>query len=72
MTEVYLTGLAGDICVYFSALDAVKEGFKTVLILDGCRPLDAYGFEEKLNELRSKGVEVVRSSELQDQEVGRV
>ena len=64
VNHVYLTGLAGDICVYYSALDAVKEGFEVTVILDGCKPLDAYGFEEKLSELRGKGVHVKRSQEL--------
>lgn len=35
--EIYLMGLATDYCVKFSALDAVREGFVTYVIEDGCR-----------------------------------
>jgi nicotinamidase/pyrazinamidase len=33
---VYLCGLATDYCVRFTALDAIKLGFGTVVIEDGC------------------------------------
>ena len=62
--EVFLCGLAGDICVYYTALDAVKEGFKTTLVLDGCKALDQRKFEKQLVELKEKGVEAVHSGEL--------
>ncbi len=35
--QVYICGLATDYCVKFTALDAVKEGFKTYVIKDLCR-----------------------------------
>jgi len=35
--SVFLLGLATDYCVKFTALDAVSLGFRTHLILDGCR-----------------------------------
>lgn len=63
VNHVYLVGLAGDICVYFSALDAVKEGFDTTMVLDGCKPLDAYSFQDKLEELKGKGVEIIANYE---------
>ena len=37
ITDVYLTGLATDYCVFYSALDAINCGFKTYLILDATR-----------------------------------
>lgn len=62
--HVYVTGLAGDICVYFTALDALKEGFATSLVLDGCKPLDEAAFEGKLVELRNKGATVTTSAQI--------
>lgn len=62
--RVFLTGLAGDICVYYSALDALKEGFETTVIRDGCRPLDKVRFEKQLEELQSKGATVIDSKAL--------
>ena len=35
--SVFLLGLATDYCVKFTALDAVSLGFRTHLVLDGCR-----------------------------------
>ena len=35
--KVYLCGLATDYCVYYSAMDAVKLGFETVLLTNAVR-----------------------------------
>lgn len=35
--DVYICGLATDVCVKFTALDARREGFKTFVVKDGCR-----------------------------------
>jgi len=35
--SVFVMGLATDYCVKFTALDAASLGFRTYLILDGCR-----------------------------------
>lgn len=37
ITDVYVMGLATDYCVKFTALDALKLGYRTFLIQDGCR-----------------------------------
>jgi len=37
VSELYMMGLATDYCVLYSALDAVREGFQTHVIMDGCR-----------------------------------
>lgn len=56
ITEVYLTGLAGDYCVYFSGIDALSEGFKTFIIEDATYPIDEENFaKNKENFLRSGG-----------------
>lgn len=62
--HVYVAGLAGDICVYFTALDALKEGFATSLVLDGCKPLDNTAFEKKLAELKRKGATATTSEQI--------
>jgi nicotinamidase/pyrazinamidase len=35
--EVYVTGLATDYCVKFTALDAIAEGFKTFMVTDAMK-----------------------------------
>jgi len=43
LQRIFLTGLATDFCVYYSALDARRLGFDTVLIESGCRAIDMAG-----------------------------
>lgn len=65
-TEVFIMGLATDYCVKFTALDAIKLGFKTKLIIDGCRgvELSPGDIETAITEMKNAGVEIVRSSEI--------
>ncbi len=59
--RVFLTGLATDVCVRFSAMDARNHGFDTVLILDGCRGLDEKTVNEALTAMKEAGVRVIES-----------
>lgn len=43
VTRLFCVGLATDFCVYFSALDAKRQGFETVVIHDACRGIDISG-----------------------------
>jgi nicotinamidase/pyrazinamidase len=38
--KLTLCGLATDYCVAFSALDAIKQGFETTVLLEACRGID--------------------------------
>ena len=38
--QLFITGLATDYCVKFTALDAISSGFKTVVISDATRAVD--------------------------------
>jgi nicotinamidase/pyrazinamidase len=40
LTRVFLAGLAYDFCVGYSALDARRQGFATVILRDACRAID--------------------------------
>lgn len=59
--RVFLTGLATDVCVRSSAMDARNHGFDTVLILDGCRGLDEKTVNEALTAMKEAGVRVIES-----------
>lgn len=64
VTDVYIMGLATDYCVKFTALDAVKERFKTYLILEGCRGvnLSPNDSEKAVAEMIAAGVIVISSN----------
>ena len=50
--EIHFCGLAADFCVYFSIMDAMKEGFKSVLIESATRPIDSQSFEQQKESLQ--------------------
>lgn len=62
VSEVYLAGLAGDYCVYYSAKDALQEGFATYLIEDACRPISPEGFEKAKADISSKGGKIIQGN----------
>jgi nicotinamidase/pyrazinamidase len=65
--ELYFCGLAADICVYFTIIDALNEGFKAVLIEDATCPLNPDEFVKIRKELQDKGVEIIQSSMITNQ-----
>lgn len=62
--DLYICGLAADICVYFSLLDALKEGFSATLIEDASRPLSESDFVRFKDDLISKGAKIISSDAL--------
>jgi nicotinamidase/pyrazinamidase len=55
-----MVGLATDFCVRYSALDARRRGFETVVLLAGCRAIDLDGsLAPALDEMRAAGVTLV-------------
>lgn len=62
--DLYFCGLAGDICVYFTLLDALQEGFKATLIEDGAIPLIPEKFEALKEDVLKKGGKIISSKEV--------
>lgn len=62
--DLYFGGLAADICVYFTVMDAVEEGFNATVIEDAVYPLDEGKYDEIRRGLREIGVHYIRSSDL--------
>ena len=54
--RVWIGGLAEDVCVLATALDARDEGFSVMLIADATRPVTAQGGEEARAQMREAGV----------------
>jgi nicotinamidase/pyrazinamidase len=63
--RVFLTGLAFDYCVRYSAVDARAAGLQAVVIEDACRAIDLDGsVEAARRDFLQSGVTVMRASEL--------
>lgn len=63
---VVLAGLALDYCVYYSALDAIVEGFGVAVVQDACRAVDhpAGNAAKALSYMKQRGVRILRSEEI--------
>jgi len=60
-----LAGLAFDFCVGFSALDAARLGFATIVVEDACRAIDVDGSDEAMRRsLAAAGVALVRADDV--------
>ncbi|KAL5012845.1 hypothetical protein ScPMuIL_011396 [Solemya velum] len=66
VTDVYLCGLAYDICVGSSGLHSVEHGFRTILIEDACRGVDLGDIDRMRKELNKRGVLHVNSCKVKD------
>lgn len=66
ITNLFLTGLATDYCVKYSALDARRLGFQVSLISDAVRGVDvpAGSIQNALEDLQKAGVQCIESSSL--------
>ena len=63
---VFLCGLATDYCVYYTALDALRCGFKVLLMMDAVRGVDQPpgNLTQSIEDMRERGVVAVSSSEI--------
>lgn len=60
-----LTGLAADVCVKYTALDALKLGYEVFLVEDATRAVGGeVALRKTANELRKAGIRVVSSKRL--------
>jgi len=62
--DLFFCGLAADICVYYSILDSITEGFSATLIEDASCPLYPDKFDDIKCELAKQGVHIINSNEL--------
>lgn len=64
VTTVFLAGLAADYCVYYTAKDALAEGFAVVLIEDATRAIDKEGYQKARKDMLERGGRIMQSSEI--------
>ena len=65
ITSVYVTGLATDFCVAWTALDARAAGFATYVIEDATRAIDLNGsLAAAWRQMAAKGVKRIQSADI--------
>jgi nicotinamidase/pyrazinamidase len=66
--SVYLTGLALDVCVFYSAMDALKLGFETIVVEDACRGIDTPpgSMRQRLQEMRDAGARILKTAQIEE------
>ena len=57
--RLFIAGLALDVCVLATAVDARKYGFDAVLIAEATRAVDADNGRKALNRIREEGVNIM-------------
>lgn len=63
--RIFLAGLAYDFCVGFSAVDARRSGFESIVIRDACRAIDVNGSVQAMEaEFAGRQILVVESGAL--------
>lgn len=64
--ELYITGLATDYCVKFTAMDALSLGFKVNLVVDACRGVNLSDgdVEKAIEEMKKAGAKIITSDEV--------
>ena len=66
INNVCLCGLATDFCVFYSAMDSVRLGFHTVVIIDACAGIDfpAGNITRCIDEMKSHGIVISSTKEI--------
>ena len=59
VTSIDYVGLVTEYCVKFTVFDSIEEGFKSRVILKGIKGIDFEESNKALNEMKSKGVDLL-------------
>ena len=64
--EIFLCGLATDYCVYYSAMDSLRYGFRCNVIIDATRGVDLPegSIGAVVSEMKDKGISVISSDDI--------
>ncbi|MFW6080918.1 MAG: nicotinamidase [Desulfosalsimonas sp.] len=57
--RIFVGGLALDVCVQASVLDALEEGFETMLLLSATRPVTREGGEKAVENMKKAGAVIL-------------
>ena len=62
--EVYVCGIATDVCVKATAMDALEHGFRVFVVEDACRGVEESAIKNTLEEIRNKGGSVISAEDI--------
>lgn len=55
---LYIVGLCTEYCIKFTALDAASLGYKTHLVLDGCKGINPSDSSSAIEDMKNAGIEI--------------
>lgn len=64
ITDIYISGIAYDICVAATAMDAISRGYRTILLDDCCRGTDLIEIESVKETVISKNGVITTSEQV--------
>lgn len=64
ITDLYVCGLAYDVCVFSTAMDALKLKYHVFVVDDACRGVDVASIEDRKAELVKAGAVIVESKQV--------
>ncbi|GJQ73440.1 hypothetical protein Trydic_g13801 [Trypoxylus dichotomus] len=70
-TDIYICGLAYDVCVGATAMDALTIGYRTVVVDDCCRGVDLLEIEKTKNSILKNNGIIVNSNQVKAMVEGR-
>ncbi len=62
--RIFVCGLATDVCVKSTAIDAKKLGYEVYVIEDASRGITKEGIENSLEEMKKAGINIIESSQI--------
>lgn len=65
VATLYVTGLAADVCVYFTVKDALELGYETILITDATKGVNLHANDTKkaFEDMKKRGARLMTSKE---------
>lgn len=66
VNRVFITGLCGDICVFYSAMDSLMEGFKTYIVEEGTCPLNHEEFRVNMQIFKEAGGKIASVFQIEE------
>jgi nicotinamidase/pyrazinamidase len=64
ITDVFLCGLARDVCVKWTAEDGLAAGFRIIFLWDATRAVDPECNDQVRRDLLERGIEIVNMNQL--------